>query len=271
MKKIVVALSALALAHIAQPGQSSASELIVSGTGMALAATRQAAEVFMARTPEVQVKVLPSMGSGGGIKALMDGVLNLSVAARRLKPKEIAAGVQEEFCIKTALVFATQPKYALDVKLKDLPKLYQDAAPVWPDGSPLTVILRAHSGSEMPYLAKRVPGLGEAFATARTRPEVPIGITDQINAGMAETTQGSFAITSLLQLVAEDRHLAPLSVDGIPPSAETLKDGSYPFSILICVLSRKGNVTPEAQAFLDFLKSDGGTMVFNRLGALSIK
>lgn len=249
---------------------ASAGEIVVSGTGMALAAMQKIGTAVSADHPNIKVTVLPSMGSSGGIRALKDHVLDASLAARTLKPGEIDAGIVEAFCFRTALVFATQPKLVTNIALSKLPSLYTEIAPQWADGTPLKVILRAVSGSEQPYLAKRVPGLGEAFAAARQRAEVPVGITDQENAEIAEHMTGAFAITSMLQIIGEGLQLAPVPIDGVVPSPATIKDGRYPFSMRVCLLSRQGQQSEDVSALLGFLKSTKGTDIISALGAYPV-
>ena len=45
-------------------------------------------------------------GHSGGIEALGEGVIDVGLAGRGLKPDEIAKGVREAACMTTALVFA---------------------------------------------------------------------------------------------------------------------------------------------------------------------
>lgn len=259
---IFVALS------VASPA-ASAGEITVSGTGMALAAMEKIGSAFSANQPKIKVKVLPSMGSTGGIKALKDHVLDVSLAARDLKTAEIKAGIVKAFCFRTALVFATQPHLVTNFQRSELPSLYNAVAPKWADGTPLKVILRAVSGSEQPYLAERVPGLAEAFAAARQRPEVPVGMTDQENVRIAEIMTGAFAITTLLQINGERLRLAPVPIDGIAPSPATIENGQYPFAMKICLLSRQDQHSDDVAALLSFLKSSEGTDIIGALGATS--
>jgi len=268
MKNFALAFSIFALVNTS--GLAKADEVVISGTGMMLETMRQMGDAFMATQPHTPVRVLPSMGSAGGLKALRDGVLDLSVSARRLKQAEEEAGIVEEVCVRTALVFVTQQRYASAIKTADLPEIYKASAPVWPDGSPLRVVLRARSGSEMPYLAKRVPGLAEAFEIARKRPELPVGMTDQLNARVAETTPGAFAIMTLMQIKSENLPLEPVTVDGVYPSPQSIHDKSYPFLKKVCVLSRPVALSESAKAFLAFMRSDMGADVFMRDGSFPL-
>ena len=81
------------------------------------------------------------MGTPGGIKALAEGVIDVAVVARALKPDEKAKGVAEAACITTALVFASSHKAASGITKAQLAGLYADANPKWPDGTALNIRL----------------------------------------------------------------------------------------------------------------------------------
>ena len=194
--------AALMLSAAVQPAVAE-STIRIGGTGIALAAMREIGTSLTAVEPGIAVDVLPSMGTPGGIKALAEGAIDIAVTARPLKPDERARGVSEAACMTTALVFASSHKDATGITRAQLPALYADASPKWPDGAPLKVILRSRSGSENPYLAAAVPNMGAAFEAAFKRPGVPVGSTDQDNAKLATEISGSFAVMTLLQIRGE--------------------------------------------------------------------
>ena len=68
-------------------------ELVIGGTGTALGGMQLLAKAFSEDHPEIKTVVLPSLGSGGGIKALGAGKIDLSLSARPLKDKESATGL----------------------------------------------------------------------------------------------------------------------------------------------------------------------------------
>ena len=249
----VAAVAAIALVS----GTAEAGEKVVriGGTGMGLGISEELGAAFAQENPDVEVSVLPSMGSTGGMQALADKAIDVGLSGRPLKPKEAANGFTPSLCLVTPLVFATSRSDPNGIDVSELPRLYSSPAPTWKDGTPLKVIMRAHSGSEHPYLADRVSGLKQAFDQAFMRPEIAIGKTDQENARLAERISGSFAIMTLLQIRSEDLKVNVVPINGKRPSARDAAAGSYPFPISVCFI--KGPDTPpHALRFLDFLKSD---------------
>jgi phosphate transport system substrate-binding protein len=238
----------------------------IGGTGIALAALQEVGASLTAAESGVRVEILPSMGTPGGIKALIAGAIDIAVAARPLKPEEKAQGLEEAACMTTALVFVSSHRQAAGVTRAQLPGLYADTSPNWPDGTPLKIILRSRAGSENPYLVAAIPAMGPALDAAYKRQGMPVGSTDQENARLALDTAGSFTVMTLLQVKAEHIALNVLSLDGVGPSAQTLANKTYPFPLRLCLVvsNRK---EPASARFIAHLRSSAGTNLIESLGA----
>ena len=262
----VVAGMLLSLSVVTSWTDAQADTIEVSGTGIALGVAAKLGSQIHSASPADKVVVLPSMGSGGGLKALRDGVIGASFSARKLKDSEKAHGLRETHCMRTPLVFATTHPNPGNFNRADLPATYGNILPRWADGSQLKIILRSRSGSEIPYLASQVPGLGEQFEAAFKRPDIAIGTSDQINADLVRTISGSLGIMTLLQIKAEELDLNLASIDGVEPSAATVSDQSYPFSLRVCLVLPK-DPTPLAQKLADQMVSAEGRKMIISMGA----
>lgn len=238
-------------------GATAATTLRIGGTGSGLAAMRAIGESLAADDPDFHAEVLPSMGTTGGLQALKEGAIGLAIAARRLTQEERARGLVEGACVNTAMVFVSSRAAAPGIARAELPRLYSDLRPTWPDGSPMKVILRSRTGSETPYLAAAVPGLGEAFEKAYKQPALPVGATDQENVDLAQKIDGSLAIATLLQIRAERLGLHVLTLDGIAPTAATIADKTYPFILPLCAIV-PASPQRAASLFVAHLKSPAG-------------
>lgn len=207
---------------------STATTLRIGGTGIGLAAMQAVGDNLSAVEPDFRAEVLPSLETAGGLLALRDGAIDLALSGRRLRPEERAGGLTEAACANTALVFASSRSTPGDITRSDLPRLYSEVRPTWPDGTPMKVILRSRAGSEVPFLTATVPGIGEAFEKAYRRPGTPVGATDQENVELAQKIPGSLAVTTLLQVRAERLNLRVLALDGVVPTAGTIANKTYP-------------------------------------------
>lgn len=249
------------------PQPACADDLVrIGGTGIALATLHAIGESLTAARPGLQVEVMPSMGTPGGIKALIEGAIDIAVIARPLKPEEQAKGLVEAACLTTALVFVSSHKGATGVIRAQLPGLYADASPKWQDGTPLNIVLRSRSGSENPYLVAAMPDMAVALEAAYKRRGIPIGSTDQENAVLASQVSGSLAVMTLLQLRAERLELNVLPFDGVAARTETIANGTYPFPIRICTV-HTNEATPAAAQYIAHLRSPSGKAIVETFGA----
>jgi phosphate transport system substrate-binding protein len=218
---------------------------------------------------DIKVEVLPSLGTPGGIEALVDGAIDIAVAGRPLKLTEREKGISEVSCMTTALVFATSHPNPPGINLSEVPNYYADLKPAWPDGTPLKVILRSRAGSENPYLAKAIPGMEQALEGAYKRGGIPVGATDQENVDLAHRTPGSFTVTTMMQLVTENVDLRIVPVGGRLPSLQTLADGSYPFPLRVCLVTRDQS-SPGVTRFIDFTNSTEGQQMLRDFNILPL-
>ena len=67
-------------------------ELRISGTGAGLGTMQVLAQAYVKTAPGTKLVVLPSMGSGGGIKAVLAGAIQIGVSSRPLSDTETKAG-----------------------------------------------------------------------------------------------------------------------------------------------------------------------------------
>ena len=70
---------------------------------------------------------------------------------------------------------------------------------------------------------------------------------------------------NIVAVIGED------SDTGVLPSAETVKDGSYPISRGLYVYSNKNNYSDLAKAFVDFMMSDEGQAIGAETGFVPVK
>ncbi len=262
-----LAAAALMLGAATHPALAEPNTVRIGGTGIALAALREVATSLTAIDPAIQVDVLPSIGTAGGIKALAEGAIDIALVARPLKADEKAKGMDEAVCMTTALIFASSHKGATGLSRAQLPALYADAGPKWPDGTPLNVILRSRSGSENPYLAAAIPAMGPALEAAFKRPGLPVASTDQDNARLAGQISGSLAVMTLVQARGERLDLTSLPFDGVAATAEAIANKTYPFPIRIC-LAVANQSTRATARFIAHLRAPAGRSLMQSLGAI---
>ncbi len=237
-------------------GATAAETLRSGGTGTAIGMLRQVGAEFTAATG-VKVDVVASLGSTGAIRALGDGLLDIGVPARPLTSDETAAGLRQVAVLRTAYVIATSHVDASGLKSADLAKIFAAEKPTWADGTPIRIILRPRSDTDTALLGELFAGMTEAIESARRRAEVPTAATDQDNAALADRTPGSLIGTTMTQLKTEHRNLHMLPLDGVEPTLANFESCAYRFTKKLCLIVPR-NSAPQAQRFVDFLRSPPG-------------
>jgi len=259
----------LAVAPAQQPARAADSVLRIGGAGASLALMAHLGGVFRAEHPEIAIEVLPNLGSGGAIRALADGAIDLAVAARPLKQEEAALGLEVLPLLRTPFVIVSSIRNQTSVAAERLPGLFGDPAARWTDGTAVHIILRPASGSDSLLLAHSFAGMAEALEQARKRPEVPVAQTDQENLRLAGRIIGSLTSATLVQVVSEYAAVTVLAIDGIAPTLSNLETGRYPYAKELILVRRAGD-NPAVDRFIAFLASPTGSRIVRESGGLPL-
>ena len=262
-KLVLYALLFLCLAGA--PGM--AETLRLGGTGGAMPMAKRLSAAY-ADQGGATMEIVLDLGSSGAIRAAADGVIDLAISSRPLKPEEAARGLKESPFARTPLVLVTSHRSPVGVKSADLPGIFASDSPKWPDGAPLRVVLRPKSETDTALFVAQFPGMAEALDTARLRPEIPVATTDQENAEAAETLAGSLAHSGLSQIVTESRDVRLIAIDGVEPTLDNFEKGAYPYGKRYYLVYAE-KTSAAAQGLLDFLKTEAGRTVLRETGSLT--
>ena len=265
---IAAALVAIAMCL---PRAEAAETLRIGGTGSALGGMQRLADAYVARQNDgIDAVVLPSLGSGGGIKALIADTIDLCVSARPLKPDEKAQGLTEREYARTPLVFVTRHDTAAEgVTLEQMTSVYRGDTTTWPDGSRLRLVMRPAAETDTVLLRTMSTEMDAAIQMAIGRSNLFVAVNDQDNAEALESIDGSVGLIAVGQLRTENRKLKPLTIDGLAGTPESLSDGTYPYAKSLYLMVRPDR-SPAAQAFATFLASAEGGKILNDAGYLPI-
>lgn len=265
----VFALSGLSWASgITAVGQAHAAEarLRVGGTGMALATMQALARSFAEGHPNIEVEVLPSLGTSGGLAAVAAGAIDLALSARPLNDKERAQGLREAQYARTPIAFVTHEQTsAADIAWPEIARILHGELTVWSDGSPIRIVRREPSDADWNLLRRHSPDLDSAVQVALRRPGLLTVGTDQQNAEALQSLRGSFGMMSVGQLQAERLRLKPFALGGIAPNVEGIASGRYPLSRHLSIAWSGEPRLPLAQ-FIDFVRQPAGRAILLRLG-----
>ena len=234
----------------------------MGGTGAGSGGLQALAKAYEQRHPEHNIVILPSIGSAGGIRAVVDGKLEVGCSSRLLQPEERIPGLVEVPWATTAFVFATQSEAPAEtLTLSGIEDIYAGRRTHWKDGRPIRLVLRPKSDSAHAYLSGFTPGMRRALDRAHALPGVRVGITDQEALAYLERTPGSFGTTVMGLIVSEGRRVQALSVEGAHPSERT-----YPFALSLILVYRPEAATTATREFLDFMRSKAARHLLAQAG-----
>lgn len=263
-------LGAFSLVPVVRAAARPAGEIVVGGTGAALGLMKALGEDFMRQHPSTSVRIAPSLGSGGGLKAVAAGAIQVAVSSRALTDEERARSLQAREVVRTPFVFAVQRSNALTgLTLEQIADAFAGRRASWPDGQPVRPVLRPLSDVDTQLVGAMSPALRQAMATAHQLPGKNIGITDTDSADEVERVPGSIGTSTLILINAEARALRPLAVDGVEPTIENLRRGTYPHQKAIWIVTR-ADAPSAARAFADHVASAQAAATVTRLGGVHL-
>ncbi len=265
-RRIVTAAICCAVAFLCLSSVARSETLTIGGTGSALGAMKRLGDAFEPLHPDIEVQVLPSLGSSGGIRALRRGAVDLAVSARPLKETEKHPGFEAVAYGTTAVVFATASDVGTtDLSTDDLMAMFRGTRTKWPNGQDVRIILRPEVETDTQLMRRRLPGMDAALQAARQRNGIPVYFTDQDNADALQRIPGSLGTTSLNQDLTEHRHFKIFRLNGIEPSAATVDDGTYPLTKTFYFVTGPGS-GGAARRFINFARSAAGVAILRNYG-----
>lgn len=242
--------------------------ITIGGTGSALGGIRKAVNAFQIRYSNITVKIVPSLGSIGGINAVLAGSLDLALSARPLTSQEKAEGASALEYARTPFVFvsaAAGPAHS--ITLLQAASIYAGELQAWPDHTPIRLIIRPEADTDMELLKAMSPAMEKAVEKALSREGMLVAMTDQENANLLAKVKGAFGTAALAQIISEKRPLHALPLDGVTPSLTSLASGAYPYSKVFSVVIGPRSDSA-AQRFIEFLFTPEGKAILTRTGHL---
>lgn len=248
-------LRSLVVCLLAAPLLAQAETLKVGGTGSAAPLVKLLFEEFRKQTPAAELEqTQPPLGSGGALRALAGGRIDLALIGRALKPEESARLGRHFELARTPFVFASlEGKKSQGFRLDELVAVYDGRLTRWEDGKPLRLVLRASMESDTLALKAMSPAMDQAVDAAAQRTGMAMGQDDLDTLALLSKAPGSFGPSTLGLLSSTGTRLSVFPVNGIKPSLATMKSGHYPWHKAMIVALPK-QPSPLAEKFALFLR-----------------
>lgn len=268
---VVVSAALVAGAHAFEPGDPrrlggptdvrewpspDPSVLRVAGDGAAVPLVRALARVFEKAHPDRRIEIFPSIGTSGGIQAVLDGAIDVGLASRRLGSSEARIGLVEHALARTAVVLAT------NASVKDerighaaLRDLVRGGTVRWQDGRRVVFFAREKRAPTTRALERQLPALADALDEVSARSRWRIVHHDDEMEEALSTTPASAGLHDLGAIRIQELPLHVVFIDGEDPAAP-----SYSSLVPLSLLTH-GAPRGLAADFLEFARSDAGRRI----------
>ena len=206
-------------------------------------------------------------GSSAGITAVAEGRCDIGLASRALKDEEKSQGLKETVLAYDGIAVIVNPENGVDgLTLEQIADIYTGKITNWKDvgGSDAEIVLigrEAGSGTRDGF--ESITGTEDACKYRQELSSTGDVITTVANNPNAI---GYASLASIKDTVKA------LEVDGVAPSEDTVKDGTYkvqrPFMLITKTDAQLSDV---AQAFFDYVTSADANAVISAAGAVPAK
>lgn len=265
-------LGTLCLAALTVTGSAAfAADLTVSGSTTLLPIAQRAAESYMEAHPETAITV-SGTGSGNGIKALLDGSINLATSSRFLKDAEVKKALEQNrypvpFSVALdGLVPVVHPDNKVaDLTLAQLKDIYTGKVTNWKElggaDAPIVAVGRDTSSGTYEVWESKV------MKKERVTPKAMVVAS---NGAMLSTVADNPNAVGYLGLGYVNDQVKALKVEGKAASYEATRDGSYPIARALFFFT-DGWPSGETKKFIDFVLSDDGQKLVKEAGYVPLR
>jgi len=266
MKRSIPALVLAALVAFAAPAHAKPLSGTVSTDGSTSMekVIGSLGEAFENEHSKVKFTYNPT-GSGAGIAAAKEGRCDIGLASRTLKEKEKSSGLKATVLAYDGIALIVNPKNPVkDLSLADIAKIYTGEVANWKEvgGQDSAIVLIGREAGS---------GTRDGFESVTKTKDACKYRQELTSTGDVITTvsQNPAAI-GYASLASVKKSVRALTVDGVAPSEESVKDGSYkvqrPF-VLVTVEGKE--LAPAAKAFFDYITSPAASRIISAAGAVA--
>ena len=265
VKKIISILLVLVFADSALTGCGEESGGTVSTDGSTAMENVIGAlgEAFEAENSGVTFTYNPT-GSGSGIQAVSEGRCDIGLSSRSLKEEEKAEGLKETVLAYDGIAVVVNPENPIsDLSVETIAKIYTGEITNWKEvgGNDAEIVLIGREAGS---------GTRDGFES--------ITQTEDACKYRQELTSTGDVITTVAQnpnaigyasLASVKDGVRAVSVDGVTPSEDTIKDGSYIVQRPFVLVTKEGaELSETAQKFFDFITSPEAAEIISDAGAV---
>ena len=263
MLGIIVAAAAQGLA---------ADRILVDGSSGVMPLAAALAEAYRERQPAVTVEIGQGLGTKARLEALAAGKIDIALASHGVDDEELTRqGMAVHEIAKVAVVFAVNASVPVTgLTERQICDVYAGRITNWKElgGPDLAIAPRARPDTEVDAEVVRAKiGCLKDLKMAEAVKRMPM--TGDMARELASTV-GAIGMTTMTVVEQSREQIRPLSLDGIAPRAENVKNQRYKLT-RDSFLITKATASPAVARFLDFIRSPAGAEVIAANGAVPVQ
>ena len=222
-------------------------------------------EAFTEANPDVNFTYNPT-GSGSGITAVSEGRCDIGLSSRNLKDEEAAKGLKATVLALDGIAVIVNPENPVsELSLEQIAKVYTGEITNWSelDGNDAEIVVIGREAGS---------GTRDGFESITKTADACVYRQELTSTGdvITAVAQNPDAI-GYASLASIGDTVKALVVEGVAPSEETVKDGSYLVQRPFVLVTREGEELSEAaQAFFDYITSADAASIIADAGAVAV-
>ena len=222
-------------------------------------------EAFTEANPDVNFTYNPT-GSGSGITAVTEGRCDIGLSSRNLKDEEAAKGLKATVLALDGIAIIVNPENPIsELSLEQIAKVYTGEITNWSElggNDAEIVVIGREAGSGTRDGFESITGTADACAYRQE-----LTSTGDVITAVAQNPDA----IGYASLASVGESVKTLVVEGVAPSEETVKDGSYLVQRPFVLVTREGEeLSQAAQAFFDYITSADAASIIADAGAVAV-
>ncbi len=222
-------------------------------------------ESFMEANKGVTFTYNPT-GSGSGITAVSEGRCDIGLSSRALKDDEKAGGLKETILALDGIAIIVNPANPVnDLDIETIGKIYKGEITNWKEvgGNDAEIVLIGREAGS---------GTRDGFETITDTKDACKYRQELTSTGDVITTVANNPdAIGYASLAALKDSVKALTVGGVAPTEDNVKDGSYVVQRPFVLVTREGTeLSKAAQEFFDYAVSSDAAGIISAAGAVAV-
>ncbi len=263
-----IPMATLAEANIVIRGFSGR-KIVVAGTGDSQELLQAIAKALEEKLGSGEIEIPDSIGSSGGVRALIDGQTDIARVARPLKKDEEQAGLTYRLFAEAPVVFVTHPDViGIDnITTEEIIQIYSGRINNWNEFGyqvgKIYPINRESGDSCLRILNEKIPGFTDI-------PNLAGKIFYSTQEAVDAIVEHKQTIGFLPLPATIGKQIKILKFNGVYPSAENVQNGTYNLTVPFAVVY-KSEPKGLAKKFIEFLFSKQTQEIITTSGSVPVK